>query len=91
MNDDAPNTWATVQSSIVKELNDVDLKSFACEIDKGYEEAIMECVGYTKMCEELVSKSCINSYYDLFRKTFSTYHLVSATILSSRSFSVPAE
>ena len=68
-NDDEPNTWTTVQSSIVNKLNDADLKSFPCKIDKDYEEIFMECVSYTEMYEELVPKSRINSYYDLFHQT----------------------
>ena len=68
MNKDEQNNWTTVQSSIVNELNDVNLKSFVSKIDKDYENAMMECVGFTKMCEELVPTLRLNSYYDFFRR-----------------------
>ena len=79
------------QEEINIELSTVAIKMFASMIGKDYENAIIDFVGYSYACKELLHVSRINHYYEELRDRFPLCHFVFATIVSSSYYTIPTE
>ena len=76
------------RAAIASELDKDNLQDFANKVDKEYAEAIESCYGFCEVKGYLMDPTRCSEYYEELRERFPLCHLIFATIVSTRQFSV---
>ena len=79
------------QEAINIELLIVAVETFASMVDNDYENEMIECVGYSYACKELLPISHYTIYYEELGTCFPLCHFVFATTVSSSYFTISTE
>ena len=81
--------FAFARALVDAELDKDKLREYAAKIDKDYKAEMIACVDWTHASSHLINDSRMTQYYNEFEERFPFTHMLCATVISSRYYSVP--